>query len=213
MAARASAQTLYESSFSSEASGAGSIIIVGQETFATGLTTPFGLAFNGAGDLFVGSETTGTITEITPGGTQIPITLNTPGLSIPNGLAFNSAGDLIVASHKNNGRTGGVIIEITPGGVESDFEMGSQLPQGLSVNSAGDVFMSFSSGATGGYEEFSPSGESLGTFSGLNSNDGLTMPGGVLPTPEPSTLALTGIGIAAFLGWRSRAISATRRQK
>ena len=41
-----------------------------RSTFASGLDDPFGLAFNGAGDLFEADYGSGNIYEFTPGGTQ-----------------------------------------------------------------------------------------------------------------------------------------------
>ena len=55
---------------------------------------PAGLAFNSAGNLFVGSAGNGTITEITPDGTQSTFA---SGFYELCGLAFNSADDLFAA--------------------------------------------------------------------------------------------------------------------
>ena len=44
--------------------------LVRRSTFASGLDGPTGLAFNGAGDLFVADRVGDNITEITPGGAK-----------------------------------------------------------------------------------------------------------------------------------------------
>jgi hypothetical protein len=55
-------------------------------TFASGFTSPDGLAFNGAGDLFV-SNSNGTIDKITPSGV---VSTFVTGLQAPAGLAFEA---------------------------------------------------------------------------------------------------------------------------
>jgi len=89
-----------------------------QSPFASGLVQPFGLAFNGAGHLFVGSGN-GNIYEYTPGGVQSTFA---SGLSLPEGLAFNSAGDLFAADYN------GYIYKYTPGGTRSTFASGLNGP-------------------------------------------------------------------------------------
>ena len=93
MASSVQAQNLFVSTYGSEniseftPGGA-------QSTFASGLYSPAGLAFNSAGDLFVADVSSGNIDEFTPGGAQSTFA---SGLSQPDGLAFNSAGDLFEA--------------------------------------------------------------------------------------------------------------------
>jgi hypothetical protein len=88
-----------------------------QSTFASGLNHPVGLAFDSAGNLFVGAdEGSGNIYEFTPGGVQSTFA---SGLSTPVGLGFNNAGDLFVSSFFD-----GAIYEYTPSGVQSTFASG-----------------------------------------------------------------------------------------
>ncbi len=88
-----------------------------ESTFASGLSTPNGLAFNAAGDLFVSSGDGGsTITEITPGGSE---SLFASGLNNPGTLAFDKTGDLFVAEE-----SGGDILEFAANGKESVFASG-----------------------------------------------------------------------------------------
>src|SRR5208282_3233048 len=91
-------------------------------TFASGVAGPSGLAFNSAGDLFVGVSNIGLITEFTPGGVQ-----STFGLAVaPVGLVFNSGGNLLYAAWPI-----GKIIEFTPNGTQSIFASGLNNPVAL----------------------------------------------------------------------------------
>jgi sugar lactone lactonase YvrE len=56
-----------------------------QSTFASGLSTPFGLAFDSAGNLFEADRGSGNIYEFTPGGVRSTFA---SGLSGPDYLAF-----------------------------------------------------------------------------------------------------------------------------
>ena len=80
-----------------------------QSTFASGLS-PYGLAFDSAGDLFVASIGSGNIYEFT-NGVATEMSTFASGLPYPIALAFNSAGNLLVTTYYGN------IFEITPGGV------------------------------------------------------------------------------------------------
>ena len=131
-----------------------------QSTFASGLSTPEGMAFNSAGDLFVAefgaaNGNYGSIVEITPGGVQSTFA---SGLNSPVALAFNSTGDLFVDSYSS-----GNILKITPGGVRSTFASGLYYPEGMAFNSAGVLFVtSYSS-----IYEFTPGGVQSTFASGL----------------------------------------------
>jgi sugar lactone lactonase YvrE len=120
--------------------------------FAGGFSTPISLAFDSAGNLYVGSgygDGNGIITKITPGGTP---TLFASGLSFPNGMAFNSAGDLFVSSQSS-----GVITEITPDGTPSTFvTLSEDTLNNLAFNSAGDLFAAC--GHSGDIVEIAPDG-------------------------------------------------------
>jgi sugar lactone lactonase YvrE len=115
------AQNLFETS-----SGDGNIYEFtpggAQSTFASGLPSPFGLAFNSAGNLFV-ADASGNIYEFTPGGGQSTFA---SGLADPEALAFNSAGNLFVSEHYSDD-----IYEYTPGGGQSTFASGADYSVGL----------------------------------------------------------------------------------
>jgi len=98
-----------------------------QSTFASGLASPQGLAFNNAGYLFVSDSSSGNIYEFTPVGVRSTFA---SGLNKPGGLAFNSAGILFEADYGS-----GNIYEFTPGGAKSTFASGLSGPFGLACNS------------------------------------------------------------------------------
>ena len=184
IASGAPAQNLFEADWSSgniyEFTPGGA-----RSTFASGLSEPYGLAFNSAGDLFVATWG-GTIYEFTPGGAQSTFA---SGLNGPIGLAFNGAGDLFVANYD-----GKSITEITPGGVESTFASGLSGPCGLAFNSAGDLFEADE--ISGNIYEFTPGGAQSTFASGLNVPVDLAFQ----TVPEPSVLGLLAVGAAAVLG-------------
>jgi sugar lactone lactonase YvrE len=169
IAAGASAQNLYVSDYSN-----GSIYEITptgtQSVFASGMSYPYGLAFNSAGDLFVANSDdntgeSGNITEITPNGTQSVFASSVD----PLGLAFNDAGDLFEADYRS-----GNIYEYTPGGVRTTFASGFSLPLSLTFNSSGDLFVGAGWGAGNGYiTEIAPNGIQSLFVSGLNFPEGL----------------------------------------
>jgi hypothetical protein len=144
-----------------------------QSIFASPLGAT-GLAFDSAGDLFVGNNGNGNIYEYKAGyvSGQTPLTFAT-GLPGVTGLAFNSAGDLFVGI----GADGSTIYEYTPGGVQSIFATGLPNVEGLAFNSAGDLFAA-----------------------GSSSTDTITKitPGGV-----KTTLGITGLNEPAMLAFDS----------
>src|SRR5580658_2629032 len=97
-AATASAQNLYEADLYTGAINEFNSAAT-QSTFVP--STPlYGeqIAFNSAGDLFVGNGSASSITEIAPNGTQSSFGF---GFNNPTGVAINNAGDVFVASRGN----------------------------------------------------------------------------------------------------------------
>src|SRR5262249_58368829 len=83
--------------------------------FASGLSSPFDLAFDSAGNLFVtdwGTGGGGHIHRFTPDGTQSTFAQ----LGAPEGLAFDGTGNLFVVDEDT-----GNIFKFTPDGVRSTF--------------------------------------------------------------------------------------------
>lgn len=77
----------------------------------TNLITPFGLAFDPLGNLYISERGAGRITKVTPDGSR---TVFATGLGNPLGIAFDHGGNLFAA----NGQS---IIKINPLGVASTF--------------------------------------------------------------------------------------------
>ncbi|MGA2868332.1 MAG: NHL repeat-containing protein, partial [Verrucomicrobiota bacterium] len=141
-----------------------------QSTFASGLNSPAGLAFNNAGYLFEADSINGygAINAFTPGGARSTFAsdnLNAP-LNAPAGMAFNSAGDLFVADASSS-----KIYEYTPGGVQSTFASGLSSPQGLAFNNSGNLFVADS--GSGNIYEFTTNGVQSTFASGMSSPEGL----------------------------------------
>jgi hypothetical protein len=218
VAVAAPAQNLFVSSISQstiyEVTPGGTV-----STFVTGIPDPAYMAFNSAGDLFVGSFNS--IYEITPGGKTNVIAT---GISDLGGLAINSAGDLFVGTAAN-------ITEITPAGVKSVFTTGVSGASGLAINGGGYMFAA--SGET--IWEVSPTGGTATSFASIPSdsrqlifgNAGLLLanqtddevlgfnPNGlesvfvpdingayglaIQPVPEPSALGLLAAGMMMWL--------------
>jgi hypothetical protein len=169
IAASAPAQNLYVSSIESAPGGGSYIGIITeiteggmQSTFASGLTFPQGLAFNGAGNLFE-ADNIGHIYEFTSAGVRSLFASGSIGVYNPYyyGLAFNSAGNLFATDAGN-------IYEWTPNGVRSTFASGLSSVSGLAFNSAGNLFAA----ASGDIYEFTPTGV-RSTFASGSATSGL----------------------------------------
>jgi len=120
--------------------------------FAFGLWSPFGLAFNDAGVLFV-DDYNNNIYEYTPQGVR---SIFASGLDGPGGLAFDASGNLFVSEWNS-----GDIDRFTPDGVRSTFASGFNRPGGLASDSAGDLFVveaGYSFPGSGAVYKISPGG-------------------------------------------------------
>jgi sugar lactone lactonase YvrE len=134
-----------------------------QSTFASGLSLPYGLAFDSTGDLFEADQSSGNVYEFAPGGARSTFA---SGLAQPCGLAFDSTGNLFVSQLGTGPTNTGLITKITPGGAQSTFASGLNPNQsGLTFNSAGDLFMP--DGEAGAIDEFTPGGSKSTFASGL----------------------------------------------
>jgi hypothetical protein len=138
-----------------------------RSTFGSGLTSPFALAFDSGGNLFVadaGNENAGSgaVYKFTPAGVRTTFAL---GLSNPAGLAFDSAGNLFAAEFGeiNGGPGTGRIYKFTPNGVRTIFASGLFEPQGLAFDRAGNLFVA----AGGTVSKFTPTGVHTAFASGL----------------------------------------------
>jgi sugar lactone lactonase YvrE len=85
-------------------SGVPATIQASRSSYATGFTTPTGLAFDASGNLYVADYGTGangtTVTKIAPGGGTGAVWGT--GLSGPRGVAFDASGNLLVVNAGNS---------------------------------------------------------------------------------------------------------------
>jgi subtilisin-like proprotein convertase family protein len=135
-------------------------------TYASGFTNPTGLAFNSAGDLFVADLSNGgTVTEITPSGRSVVITLPNPQC-----LAFDNTGDLFVAVNSTSGGPAPYLEEISSTGVASVFSTQVSSPIGVAFGPVpAQTLFSSESGSPNSIDEFTPAGgPSTFTATGLN---------------------------------------------
>jgi hypothetical protein len=97
------------------ASGAGTILKFApggtQSVFASGLSVPYGLAFDSSGNLFAADGGNGIIFKFAPDGTK---TIFATGFFTVNDLAFDARGNL----YEENSATG-MIFKYTPAGTRT----------------------------------------------------------------------------------------------
>jgi DNA-binding beta-propeller fold protein YncE len=146
-------------------------------TFASGLVHPFGLAFDGGGNLFVAEVQSegksGLILKFSRAGTRSTFA---SGLVHPVGLAFDSSGNLFVVDIHGSDSRGGSILKFAPDGNRSTVfktittKLGSTRlsdPAGPAIDKAGNLFVSDRSSGTGRILKFTPDGTSSTFASGL----------------------------------------------
>ncbi len=166
-------------------------------TFATGMNLPQGLIFDHSGNLYVSvfnPVSGGSILKFAESGgvlSSSPTTFaNGGGLQEPDGLAFNSSGDLFAANFE-----GTTVTKITPGGVTSTFASGMNNPGGLTFDSSGNLYVAVYT--DNDVLKITPDGTES-TY--IPSTGNLAHPTALLfqQVPEPSSLALGGLGVLAL---------------
>lgn len=159
-----------------------------KSTFASGLGSPAGLAFDPKGNLFVGNNA-GTIIKVTPNGTK---TTFASGLNKPFGVAVDANGNIFEADEGS-----GNIFEFTPAGVRTTFATGLSSPAGLAFDPAGNLFVSNFTG--GSITKITPNGTKSTFATGLSFPDGLAFSpfGGLLECDSGSgnVFSFTATGV------------------
>ncbi len=122
------------------------------------------------------------------------------GLVFPAGLAFDTGGDLFAANRENT-----TVEEITPGGTVTTFASGLNNPDGLAFDSNGNLFAINLADNT--ISEIAPDGTVSSFASGFDAPTYIAFQ----PAPEPSTLALAGLGAFAFARQARNCLSHRRR--
>jgi CSLREA domain-containing protein len=120
-------------------------IAIGPTVGRLTLNLPFGVAVDGAGDLFIADTDNNRVVELPAGGgAAIPIdpTVGSTALNEPFGVAVDGAGDLFIADTYNNR-----VVELPAGGgaaIAIGPTVGSltlNYPFGVAVDGAGDLFI------------------------------------------------------------------------
>jgi len=154
----------------------------GQSIFASGLTDPWDVAFDSAGNLFVvdydHDELVGeaAVYKITPSGVR---TTFASGLSYPSYVAADRAGNLFVADYDD-----GIIYKYKPTGSRAIFASGLHHPVGMAFDSSGNLFVADNNAGNihqGSIYEYKANG-SRTTFAVLN------------PSDRPADLAFDSMG-------------------
>jgi sugar lactone lactonase YvrE len=101
-------------------------------TFATGLNGPWGVAFDGTGNLFETDNNGGLIYEFSPNGTKTTVA----SLDNVTGLAIDSSGN-VYASDASFGN----IYQYAPDGTRTTFATGTGHPEALAFDGSGNLFV------------------------------------------------------------------------
>jgi sugar lactone lactonase YvrE len=109
-------------------------------TFASGLNKPYGLAFDGSGNLFVADSGSGALVKFLPDGSR---TTFAGALNVPIAVAFDRTGNMFVAEFGENR-----ILKFSPGNPTTIFASGLSRPSALACDKAGNLYEAdFLSGA------------------------------------------------------------------
>ena len=138
-----------------------------QSTFAnSGLNTPYGLAFDSSGNLYVSNQGNQTIRKFSSTGTDLG-NFATTGLNGPAGVAFDSLGNLYVANLNNN-----TIRRFSSTGMDlgNFIATGLNGPESVRFDSSGNLYVPNVNNNT--IRKFSPTGMDLGNFA----TTGLSLP-------------------------------------
>jgi len=106
-----------------------------QTTVGSGLNTPYGVAVDGVGDVFIADSKNNRVVKVPAAGG--PQTTVGSGLNTPYGVAVDGVGDVLIADSGNNR-----VVEVpAAGGPQTTVGTGLNQPTGVTVDGAGDVFI------------------------------------------------------------------------
>lgn len=113
-----------------------------QSTFVSGLSTPAGLAFDSAGDLFVSSFSGNVVYEFANSNGRLSTTpvVFASSLNGPFALAFYDANLFVANSGTAELPASDDIVEISLTGAKAVFSEGLPSPMGLAIDSSGNVY-------------------------------------------------------------------------
>ena len=134
-----------------------------QSSFASGLSAPVGVAFDGKGNTFIGDAGGGAIVKIAPDGSQSAFATIPEG---PTGLAFDVSGNLFAAVFNS-----GVVLKFAPDGTQTTFASGLTNATGLAFDQDGNLLAADFGG--GAIYKITASGVKSTFASGLGAPGGL----------------------------------------
>lgn len=150
---------------------------------------PYALAFDGAGNLFVGNHS-GDIYKITPGGTQ---SIFATGTSLNYfGLAFDRQGNLLEFDNSSGGpHSQPGIVKFAPDGTRTMFALcPTNSFYGIAFDSAGNLF---AGDGNGSIYKFAPDGTKSTFATGMTAPLSLAF-AGTLPVPPPPAVSIAASG-------------------
>jgi hypothetical protein len=105
-----------------------------QANVGSGFSTPYGVAVDAAGDVFVADTFNNAVKEYSPAGTFLGSVGS--GFNRPYGVAVDGAGDVFVADTYNS-----TVKEVLPDGTIKTIGSGFSYPYGVAADGAGDLFV------------------------------------------------------------------------
>jgi PEP-CTERM motif len=161
---------------------------------------PVNLALDAHGNLYVAAGFG--IFEFSPSGQALG-TFGTASLGFlaePTGMAFDKSGNLFFESNNS----GAPIVELSPTGqLVQTFTFGSGSLT-FAIDGSGSFYQGRGEGAdsSSSIETFSSSGQDLGVFATLDGIERLAFaPQPMATVPEPASLVMMGLGLAAVAGY------------
>jgi sugar lactone lactonase YvrE len=202
-------------------SGAGSTPRAGPAT-ASPLASPYGVAVDGSGNVYIADTLNDEIEKVTPagdlsiiagGGSTTPTTSGTPALSAsigPQGIAVNASGSIVYIADSENylveELTGGKVWRIAGGGVTTPAagpaitatSAALDQPTGVAVDGSGNLYIADQNRAE--VEEVSEPAGTLSVIAG-NGTEGPTIvgPATLSPLGSPNGVAVNALGTILYI--------------
>lgn len=144
----------------------------GNPTYITGLTEPFGIDFDGFGNMYVASyQSTNSVRKYAPDGTPINMEYVT-GLPQAEGLAFDPAGNLYVSDFGL-----GTVSKYSPTGtlINASFVSGLSNPTAIAIDANFNLFVSQYGGSRVGKYDASTQTFTTSFLTGITEPEGIVI--------------------------------------